>query len=42
MKKNIKTVISEVKKNGYSVLPNVYNKIFCKKTINRLENILSH
>ena len=40
MKKNIKTVISEVKKNGYSVLPNVYNKNFCKKTINKLESIL--
>ena len=40
MKKNIKTVISEVKKNGYSVLPNVYNKNFCKKTIIKLESIL--
>ena len=41
MKKNVKTVITEVKKNGYSVLPNVYNKNFCKKTINKLENILN-
>ena len=40
MKKYIKTVISEVKKNGISVLPNVYDKNFCKKTINKLESIL--
>ncbi len=40
MKKNIRNIISKVKKNGYGVLPGVLSKKYCGRVINKLEKIL--
>ena len=39
-KKELKKIITEIKKNGYVCLPKVYKKSFCKKIIKKLEIIL--
>lgn len=42
MKKNIKNLISKVKKNGYGILPGALSKKKCENVINKLEKILKN